>query len=270
MLSLLFGVIVAVTLFVGYAIFNVMFVNSLLKGFADKVTLAAACALNDSDRIGDMNNLIAQARQLVFASRETSDNISTTNPELQPVADQLLLEDRENALALDKERINLAKLACADAETALQSSFNDQTGIYRTVFPLLGIKTPKLVSMSFGNVSNVDSNVALLTGIENLASYDQSSKLVNTSSKLYLGNIDAKLPGADNDIDFNLSSLAAPINGTSSPARLLLPDAVQPLDDKSQRLPSAVTVVISAPANNGTTTQQVMSAAATYGGMPEE
>src|SRR5262249_49943859 len=53
---------VATTFLVAYGFFNVMFVHNLLQGFADKVTLAAACALNDSDRLGDMNNLVAQAR----------------------------------------------------------------------------------------------------------------------------------------------------------------------------------------------------------------
>lgn len=261
---------VATTFLVAYGFFNVMFVHNLLQGFADKVTLAAACALNDSDRLGDMNNLVAQARQLVYASREMSQDISTTDPNLQVLANQLLDEDRNNALALEKERIHLANLACDEAQAALENAFNDQTGIYRTFFPLLSIRTPKLVSVTFGYVNNVDSNVALLTGIDNLASYDQSSTMVNTSSKLYVANKDVKLPGADSDLDFNISSLAAPVNGAVSPARLIQPNTMQESDQNHQQLSSAVSVVISADVVNGASTHEVVSAAATNGAWLEE
>jgi hypothetical protein len=269
-LCLLCSAIAAVTLFVGYGMFNLYFGHSLLQGFADKVALAAACALNDSDRIGDMNNLIAQARQLVYASRDMSQSISSADPELQMLANQLLDEDRSNAAALEQERVHLANVVCTEAQTAMENAFDDQTGIYRAVFPSLRISAPKMVSVTFGYVNAVDSNVALLTGIDQLASYDRSSNVVNSSSSLYVGNKNVKLPGADRDLNFNLSSLPAPVTGAVSPARLILPSEIQQLDSNNRQLASAISVVISAQDSNGTDIHHVVSAAATNGALPEE
>lgn len=267
--------LVVFTLLILYGFANLLYVQGLLQCFADKTALTAACKLNDDSRFGDMNNLIARSRQLVFASRQMSQTTQVADQDLNALANQLLEEDRQNATALDKERTHLAQLSIAEATDALNTAFYDQTGLYRAILPLLAIKAPQIVSVKFGNVSNVESNVESMGGFDELASYDESTKLVDLNSDLYFANINAKLPGADSDLNFNLSSLAAPVGENVSSARLILMKDFQTPDQNSQPLPSAVEVVISAEApsvlfSSNTSKLQVVSVAATNGALPSE
>jgi hypothetical protein len=264
------------SLFVGYFFINVFFVQNLLQKFADTVALNAACALNDSDRLGQMNNLVARCRELVYASRTTSQLIQTTSPQLQVLASQVLDEDRQHAQDLEKERSHLAELARGEAQDAVDTAFNDQIGLYRALLPSASLKPPQLVSIDFGFISSVDSNVDTSDGVEQLTSYDQSAHLVNPASGLYFGNVNAKLPNEDSDLAFNLSSLAAPANESAAPARLALATAFQLSDQNNKELPSAVKIVINAqvptsgPFSDAASTLQVSSTAATNGALPPE
>src|SRR6516225_8486007 len=85
--------LVAATLFTACLFANLLFVQNLLQRFCDDVALSAACALNESDRMGVMNNLVARCRQLVYSSRTTTETIQSTSPDLEVLATQILNED---------------------------------------------------------------------------------------------------------------------------------------------------------------------------------
>jgi hypothetical protein len=270
--------LVAGTLFTACLFANLLFVQNLLQRFCDNVALTAACALNESDRIGEMNNLVARCRQLVYSSRETTQTIQTTSPDLEVLATQILNEDRQHAQSLETARANLVQIATGDAQNAVDTAFSNQTGIYRAILPMMRMTPPQLVSVDFGNVPNVESNVAALDGIDTLATFDETDKLVDGQSELYFGNISAPLPAADSDLTFNLSSLAAPINGNIAPARLTQVSEFQlpSQSNHTSQLPSAVRIVINAnapsagPFSSTINSLQVTSTAATNGGMPTE
>ena len=270
--------LVAATLFTACLFANLLFVQNLLQRFCDDVALSAACALNESDRMGEMNNLVARCRQLVYSSRTTTETIQSTSPDLEVLATQILNEDRQHAQSLETARANLVQIVTADAQNAADTAFSNQTGIYRAILPMMRMTTPQLVSIDFGNVPNVESNVAALDGIDPLATYDETDKLVDANSQLYFGNISAPLPAADSDLTFNLSSLAAPINGNVAPARLTQTSEFQlpSQSNKTAQLPSAVKIVIKAnapsagPFSNTINNLQVTSTAATNGGIPME
>lgn len=271
--------LVAGTLATACLFANLLFVQNLLQKFCDDVALNAACALNESDRIGEMNNLVARCRQLVYSSRANMQAIQTASPDLVPLASQILSEDRQHAQSLEQARGDLVQIATADAQNAIDTAFSNQTGLYRAILPMMRITKPQLVSVDFGNVPAVQSNVAALDGIEPLADYDVTAKLIDPNSQLYLGNISVPLPAEDSDLTFNLSSLPAPINGNTAPARLTQLSAFQlptQSNNNTSQLPSAVKIVITAnapsagPFSNTINNLQVTSTAATNGGMPME
>lgn len=68
---------------------------------------------------------------------------------------------------------------------------------------------------------DLDSNVLVPDGFEELKALDLQSEFVNRQSRLYKGNIDAVLPSPDDDMHFKLSALPAPVKRTISGARLL-------------------------------------------------
>src|SRR5262249_31336822 len=156
------------------------------------------------------NNIVARCRQLVYASRQTCDLLENGNRDMLALSQQLLDEDRQNARELEKERERLQSLAMKEAQTTIKNSFDRQSSVYRILFPWLKVKPPQLVSIEFGSVKGIDSNVFALDGIDDLASYDQQLMYVRNNSHLYAGNIDAKLDDEDNNLVFKISSLSAP------------------------------------------------------------
>ena len=171
------------------------------------------------------------------------------SPNWQELADQLLAEAREDAQSLEIERRSLQSLSIREAQAAMQDVFEQRKAGYRTKLPWIELGEPNLVSIEFGKIVDVDSNVAVLTGIPDLTGSDRSVGLVHASRDLYQAGINAKLPGQDSDLDFLLSSLAAPIQNTVAPARVALNSEFSP--ENTNQLRSAVQVVVSIEAGSG-------------------
>jgi hypothetical protein len=249
----------------------VLFVQNQVQRLADQVALTGACQLNDGNRLGQMNNLIARCRQLVYASRQNTYLAANSSTDLQQLAQQFLDEDRQNALALDQERGRLSALAVKEATEQMKYTFAQQSGLYTMVLPWLVVRPPTVTSINFGYITAVDSNVAALNGIADLADYDRSKKFIQKASQLYAPTIDAKLPEDDGDLHFYISSLAAPVNDNISPARLALTNVFRPTI--GNYLPSAASVSIQIGlaqdvVHGGATDFTVTSVAASNGGSP--
>jgi len=227
-------------IFVGLSFGSLFFVHSQVQKFADDIALAGASRLNDNDRLGQMNNLVARCRQLVYASRETAGLTINSTPDVQMLAQQLLDESRKNAQDLEAERLRLQSLSVGEATAAMNTMFDGQSDHYCFTLAWLRAGEPHLMSMQFGNVLGIDSNVTPMTYIPALVNYDQSKHLINVTTGLYSGNIDASLAGMDKDLHFKLSSLAAPVNNQISPARLMQDNMLQPGDNN--QLNSAVRI----------------------------
>jgi Flp pilus assembly protein TadG len=256
---------------IGTSFSMVLFVQNQVQRLADQVALTGACQLNDGNRLGQMNNLIARCRQLVYASRQNTYLAGNSSIDLQQLAQQFLDEDRQNAVALDQERSRLQALAIREATQTMNYTFSQQSGLYTMVLPWLVVRPPRLTNMNFGYVTAIDSNVAALNGIQDLADYDRSKKFIQKSSQLYTSNMDTKLPEDDGELHFYLSSLAAPVNDNIAPARLALSNVFRPVI--GNYLPSAASVTVQIglatdAIHGGATDFSVTSVAASNGASP--
>ncbi len=227
--------VVCIALIVGYSFASLFFVNNRLQNSADEIALAGAKKLNEMDRIGQINNMVARCRQLVFSSRKDFEETKKSFPHLENFAEPLLQEARDSADALEQERQRIAYDAQEDARTAMKRKFDEIKPTYPMVLPWLKVKTPALVVTQFGKLAEVDSNVEELKAVTELAKNDKSQGYLPQDSEpgLHLYKADTtdglRLPGDDNDLTFKLSSLPAPVDGIIAPPRVVLPSKQQPI-----------------------------------------
>jgi hypothetical protein len=268
-LTLLGAAVIVIVLVVGASFINLFFVQNQVQKFTDEATINGAIKLNDGNRIGEMNELVAHCRELVYTSREITYSVPTTTPDLQMLSDQLLNEDRAAAADLERERSRMQAVCANEAKKAITESLDGQASFYRTLLPWLKMETPGLVGVEFGNIKDVYSNASVNPLLEDLTAHDKGMKYYDQSSGLFFGNINAKLPGDDSDLVFKLSSLAPPVNGTVSPARLTSADV---FEEQKNQLQSAAKVTVGTQVQAGSLVNQkealnVTSTATTNGAM---
>jgi len=251
----------------------VLLIRNQLESTADDVALIGACQLNDGNRIGQMNNLVARCRQLVYSSRQNNELSMNMRNDLHHLTTQILSEDRLAALELDKENFRLRNIAVDEATKAMKDAFAEKWTSCKAILPIVLAQNPHLDVIRFGSIASVESNASALYGIAELASYDKSIRAFEVAGKLYRGNINATLPQEDTDLKFYLSSLAAPVNNYIAPARFVSTSNFVPIT--STYLPSAASVTMSIELGTGTkifpegaTNISVTSTATGYGASP--
>lgn len=235
-------VFVAIGLLIAFSYGGLFFIQNRLRTSADEIALAGARKLNDQDRIGQMNNMIARSRQLVYSSREQLEEATEKYPQMEPLAQQLLEESREQALLLEQQRKALRNTAIAEANTAMQQKFDEIKNTYPMALPWLKVGIAEMPYKKLGKINDMQTNVEALKNLEELEEQDASKGYVHNSPnlKLYKDSIDAKLPGADGDLTFKMCPLPAPVEKTVSPARLVLYKKYKPSD--ADHLPTAAQV----------------------------
>lgn len=229
-----------------------------LQASADEIALAGARKLNENDRIGQMNNMVARCRQLVYCSREIVGEVDPSNERLKELAEQLLQESRESAQDLETERVYLAGLAKTEAIVVMNAKYASVKAGYVMALPWLKVSMPALTNVSAnGKLKLVESNVEELKSYDDLTTYDSSQGYLHTYSdlKLYKQNVNAKLPGSDSDLTFKIGSLPAPLGDAAGknvqvpPARVVLADKFETAG--TNVLPSACQVELDLPVNTG-------------------
>lgn len=220
MIALVGGLIVAVVV-IGIAVMLVLFSQQKGRQSADELALTLAQVLNRDDRQGQMNNLVERSRELVYSSRKAyNDCVSNEFHNMEPLMRDLLEESRTGAQTVEKTRETLAELIISDLRNA-QKDFNERLKQAHSM-NLNWIRTsqPVVKQLEVGSIDKVKSNVYAPTGFAELKTMDEKSGICDSKTGIYTGNINAKLPGADADLDFKLSSLAAPVGATVSASRL--------------------------------------------------
>lgn len=223
MIALLGGIIIVVVV-IGIGVMLVLFSQQKGRQSADELALTLAQVLNRDDRQGQMNNLVERSRELVFSSRKAYDDcVSEEFHNMEPLMRDLLEESRTGAQHVEKTRENLSAVIIADMHNA-QKDFNQRLKQAQT-FGLGWMKTtaPTVKQLELGSIEKVNSNVMAPPGFAELRKLDEKNGFCDPKSGVYIGNINAKLPGADGDLDFKLSSLAPPVGSTISAARLTDP-----------------------------------------------
>jgi len=277
--------VLAVVLLLCGGAFTVHYLFTAHKSLADKAefeNIVVSRFLNMSDSAGQMNNMVAASRELVFSSREMQETIAESHPEMLPLATKLIGESRDGAKFVSDERGRLLQSTLADVRDWAKGFGNgDQAEKLQHMLPGIDTSELSLVNLDAGCISDTDSNVYAPQGNNDLMKLDR--KFINPRSNLYYGNITLSLPAPDDDLTFKLSSLPAPVKGTIAPERLLANDLFkstlllvkdgQPNVGSCDQIPSALSLTarVKFQSNLGVETKQqlvVRTTAATNGAGP--
>lgn len=222
-LSGVFMTVLALALIICSSFGSLYFVHNRLQTTADELALEGARKLNEQDRIGQMNNMIARSRQLVFDAGKSEEETQESLNHLSYLSGRLHQEAREGAELLEAERQKLETVSRNEAVAAIGARFNQIKEGHALVLPWLQVSVPVTPTINFGCTKKVKSNVEVLEGIDELKEADSAHSYLSTDgSKLYKDNIDAKLPESDSDLHFYISSLPAPVDTRIAPARAIL------------------------------------------------
>jgi hypothetical protein len=244
-------VFVAICLLIAYSFSGLYFVHNRLQTSADEIALTGAKKLNDRNRIGQMNNMIARCRQLVYCSRDDKNGVNKEFPEIERFADQLLDEARQSALELESERTKMRAVAEDEAVQAMRAKFNSIKNTYAMTLPWMQVRTPRVIGVGLGCIDGTESNVEEFDQFEKLkkSDRDQGNTVMYSKLNLYKGNKNQQLIEDDTDLPFFLSSLPPAIESEVSPARTILPDNYREADDEP--VPTATKVTLDLQVENG-------------------
>src|SRR5271170_5605314 len=81
-------------------IYGVFLAQQKLEERTENICMVAARSLNADDHAGQMNNLVAASRELVFNSRNTYEYVANNNRTYRVLAAKLLDQAREGASAI--------------------------------------------------------------------------------------------------------------------------------------------------------------------------
>lgn len=253
------------------------FVKNRLQTAADEIALAGAKKLNEHDRIGQMNNMLARSRQLVFNARHEHTKVSNEYVHLQGLADSEMEASREAAQMLESERVKLLNDVRNDAINAMKAKFDSIKDSFPMVLPWIQIGLPTMSDgdIKLGRIVDVESNVmelgrvgdSNLSDCEELVEHDRNSSFTKVwpHCQLYKAETvnEARLPGEDNDLVYKISSLIPPVDNSVAPARVVL--ARDYKDVKDGFLPSSaqVKIKINIGTGLGAAASEVLSAVGT-------
>lgn len=269
------------TCMIGFAFYLLLSEQKRGQTEADKLALSIAKCMNEDDRIGQINNLVVRNRELCYASRLTA---NTTNNSFlsfcSPLAQQLMDEASSGSVAIDRERktqITMEQNAIRDIVERYNMHTQSTTSF---TLPWWKSYALQVFQVNGGSLRDVQSNVEHTEIYEELNEDDKRAKYIQPGSNLYMGNINAKLPAPDNNLDFKLTSLPAPVEKLIAPARLANPEIFRygnlffengkAVRQSFDQIPTAVQVVgrMDVKMNQGNQTVQIGSTAQTNGAQP--
>jgi hypothetical protein len=233
-LTSVFMTLIAVFIVIGISYAGLFFVHNRLETSAGEIALAGAMQLNKNDRVGQMNNMVARSRQLVYDSHKTVDEADQS---LQHLAQTLYEESMDSAQMLDSvDRKQLLSVCESESKAAMKAKFDEIAPSYNITLPWLRLESLKLNAMKLGKIRNVKSNVWAMTELNELASHDKGLSYMD---KLYNDDINAHIPD-DSGLTFKIASLAASTESCITPARQTLATAFT--GNKDDQLHSATQV----------------------------
>lgn len=228
-LSIVSLVVICLIILTFFVIYFLFFTQNRLQDSSDEIALTGARAMNAHDYVGQINNLVAFSRQLVFNSRNAYDQSTHSEVPVQSLAAILLNESRAGAEMVSKDRETLLQLTNKNIREIANSAGDKAMSKSNFQLPWAKSQAPSILNLELGFLKDVDSNVEAPTGNSGLYALDQSQQLINQKTHLYRGNISLPLIGPESDLKFKLASLPAPVKGTVAPARLLSTTSFQNL-----------------------------------------
>lgn len=259
--------LLGVFVIIGCSFAGLFFVHNRLESSAGEIALAGAMALNANDRIGQMNNMVARSRQLVYDSHQTLDDV---DPTLEHLAQSLYDENVESAQSLENtDRKKLYQVSETESKEAMQKKYEELLPSYKITLPWLKWGDLKMHKVRLGKIKDVKCNVYGMDGQPELAAADHAA---NYMELLYKDDVNAHIP-EDAGLTFKLASLAATTDKCIAPARQTL--AVKFADNKDDNLHSAVQVELELNVSSGlgaraSESMRATGTAATTGGAPQQ
>lgn len=220
MMTAVVGGIVLTVITVGVLICILFLSQKRAQGQVDEVALSMATLLNRGNYSGQMNELVEHSRELVFISRNAYQEAGISYSHLEPLARQLLEESRNGARTVESGRQSLVREILKQLRDSARSNKARLATSNTFMIPWLSTYPLNINKLDIGFIERVQSNVQAPAALPDLKKYDIDRRYVEASSSIYMGNINATLPGADSDLVFKLSSLAAPVDNTVAPSRL--------------------------------------------------
>lgn len=223
MLILVALVVVLISFFfiVGILFMTLLSQHSRSQYNVDALALNLAKILNEHDRVGQMNQMVARNRELVYTTRQ--DMIMCEQQglgHLEPLQQQLLDEAYYAHDEIESERLHQIDLVSKELMKATRDYNNHRNGNSISIFPWLRTFEPEIARVDVGCIKNVQSNVRDNAVIEELLEFDSQKNYVEPGSSLFRANVNAKLPEPDEKLDYKFSALPALVENTTAPPRV--------------------------------------------------
>lgn len=221
MVALLGTIIIAVVL-VGFLCQVLFLSHQKEKTDADECALVLAHVINDGDRVGQMNTAVERSRELVYASRDGNNALvrDESDPALEDFSRLLVDEARSGAQLVESSRQMMAEQIVQDLEQSVKDYRKRLTAKARANVGIMKVSQATLSAGEVGLPRRVFSNVTATEAFNELLQCDRQSGYVSNAGLAYAGDINAKLPAPDNDLEFKLTPLASPLGAGLSPPRL--------------------------------------------------
>jgi len=207
----------------GISFYFLFFYHDLLQQRSESFAMNAAQELNPDDNAGKLNNLIGYSRELAFTSREMTSLTENNDDfrEVQPLAAQVLDQSHSGVKLVAAERDRFATSVVTKLRQLIKE--NAKTSPEPMSLATASTSSPEIVDFELGTLENMQSNVQPSSGVPALLENDLNRRYIQKGkgADLYVSSLNLKLPDPqDSKLEFYLSPLPAPVQGTVAPMRL--------------------------------------------------
>jgi len=207
----------------GFSFYFLFFYHDLLQQRSESFAMKAAQELNLDDSAGKLNNLVGYSRELAFTAREMCTLTENNDDfrEVQPLAAQVLGESHDGVKLVAQERERFVNALVVKLRQLMSENLKQAPGPSSLVTTTTS--SPEIVDFELGTLENMQSSVEPSKGVPELSEYDLRKHYIQPGkgTDLYLSSVNLKLPDPrDSDLEFYLSPLPAPVQGTVAPLRL--------------------------------------------------
>jgi hypothetical protein len=207
----------------GFSFYFLFFYHDLLQQRSENFAMKAAQELNLDDNAGKLNNLVGYSRELAYTGREmcTLTESNDDFQEVQPLAAQVLGESHDGVKLVAQERERFVSALSTKLRQLMSEDLKHAPG--PSSLATASTSSPEIVDFELGTLENMQSSVQPSKGEPELLEYDLKKHYIQPGkgADLYLCSVNLKLPDPrDSDLEFYLSPLPAPVQGTVAPLRL--------------------------------------------------
>lgn len=163
---------------------------------SEAMALKDAVFLNRNDSAGQINNLTARCRELVYVSRQCYKQSTGHYEYLKPLTEKLVELARKNANRIQEEKNNMIRKTLADlADNHKQID----TGSAES--------SSSVLDLEVGYLDGQNSGVIASTGVRELYHKDVDAGYILKGTRLFLPFVNLRLPDEDSDLSFTLSAM---------------------------------------------------------------